>query len=185
MMPIKACRECKVTKPLSEYHRHQSSPGGLRAVCKACLRIRRPPIGRGTLEQRLARFVANVIFDSSGCWIWKGLVGNEGYAAFFAGRYHAGHRWLYEVTTSPVPRGLQLDHLCRLRRCVNPDHLEPVTPRENVLRSNGLAAINARKTHCKRGHPFDKTNTEVRLHGKGRSCRRCVRLVRAGKRANG
>jgi hypothetical protein len=83
------------------------------------------------------------------------------------------HRWSYEHFVGPIPEGLHIDHLCRVRRCVNPDHLEPVTPKENYLRGEGPTARNSTKTHCKYGHKFDKSNTSV--YGGRRHCNECGR----------
>jgi HNH endonuclease len=81
---------------------------------------------------------------------------------------------MYRLLVGPVPEGLELDHLCRNRACVNPAHLEPVSHRENVLRGASFAAINAVKTHCIHdGHPFDDVNTIVRPEGR-RGCRACM-----------
>jgi hypothetical protein len=79
-----------------------------------------------------------------------------------------------ELFVGPIPEGLVIDHLCRNRGCINPTHMEPVTNAENVLRGEGPTAVNARKTHCKRGHPFDDVNTYV--YAKGRACRMCHQL---------
>jgi hypothetical protein len=78
----------------------------------------------------------------------------------------------YELAIGPIPEGLTIDHLCRNRGCVNPAHLEAVTNRTNLLRGDGIAALNARKTHCKRGHEFTPENTYVWREGT-RACRAC------------
>ena len=119
---------------------------------------------------------------NSGCWLWLGGV-NEGYGRVRVGRKQAmAHRVMYEREVGPIPKGLTLDHLCRVRSCVNPAHLEPVTTRENTLRGVGVSALNAQKVACVRGHRFDSKNT-YHLRGK-RSCRAChARVVRRGKAA--
>ncbi len=86
------------------------------------------------------------------------------------------HRFSYELANGPIPEGLQIDHLCRNRGCVRPDHMEAVTPRVNYLRGDSVPAKNARKTECKRGHPFTFQNTLV-VERPGfhpsRQCRTC------------
>lgn len=111
-----------------------------------------------------------------------------GYGVFkHEDRQHGAHRWLYERRNGKVPSGLELDHLCRVRHCVNPDHLEPVTRRENTLRSTSPSAVNARKTACDRGHEFTDENTYV--HRGRRVCRTCNRRraaeYKARRRAGG
>lgn len=115
------------------------------------------------------------------CWIW--LTGkSKGYGRMkVAGEMKGAHVVVYEMTRGPVPAGLYLDHLCRNRCCVNPDHLEPVTNAENVLRGEGPTAVNKRKTACKKGHPLDKANTYIRPDG-NRTCKKCnLRSVAAYK----
>jgi hypothetical protein len=111
--------------------------------------------------------------DPDGCWPWLGWKDGEGYGTFWIdGRYHRAHRFAYELLVGPIPEGLQPDHLCRNHACCNPTHLEPVTQRENILRGFSPTAINARKTHCAKGHPYDDKNTRIDKHG-WRSCRIC------------
>ncbi len=108
------------------------------------------------------------------CWLWLPPDDGNGYGQFHRkGSVIRAHRFAYEDMVGPIPDGLELDHLCRVRRCVNPSHLEPVTTEENLLRGMGPAAINARKTHCPQGHPYDEANT-YRYKNK-RGCRACVR----------
>lgn len=91
------------------------------------------------------------------------------------------HRLEWEKINGPVPEGLELDHLCRNRWCVNPDHLEPVTHQENIRRGS-QRKWNTDVTHCKHGHPFDEENTRHRPDG-GRTCRTCHRLSQARRKA--
>lgn len=118
-----------------------------------------------------------------GCWEW---LSNKTKAKGGYGRISRGgkmvlaHRFMYERAKGPIPDGLTLDHLCRNRLCVNPGHLEPVTLRENALRGVGPTAINARKTHCIRGHRLNEKNTYTKTGG--RSCRACVNARAAEKR---
>lgn len=120
---------------------------------------------------------------NSGCWLWTGGT-RQGYGLYT--EYDAAsvptrktrnaHLVVYELLVGPVPAGFQLDHLCRNRICVNPGHLEPVTQRENVLRGEGVAALRARRTTCKNGHPlvFD---------GWQRKCLPCIYARRAQRKA--
>ena len=131
------------------------------------------------------RTSANQLFDtkwmlepSTGCWVW-GAATNGGYGVFwFEGVTVRAHRYAFERWVGPILDGLQLDHLCRVRCCVNPDHLEPVTSRENSLRGGGFAAVNAAKTHCVHGHEFTPENIYVPKSG-GRECRACRATSRA------
>jgi hypothetical protein len=112
---------------------------------------------------------------SSGCWVIDGWLNAEGYGQFSVNnRCRLAHRAVYELLVGAIPPGMQLDHLCRVRRCVNPAHLEPVTNRENSMRGTGFSALNAAKTHCPKGHAYSVTNTRVDKLGK-RFCRACQR----------
>ena len=124
------------------------------------------------------RFWARV--DKSGeCWLWTAYRRSDGYGQFRIGvRVVRAHRYAYELLVGPIPEGLILDHLCRVRNCVNPAHLEPVTQGENVRRglAGGPAAgLRMRaKTHCLQGHPYDEENT--RWYKGWRYCRTCQHL---------
>ena len=123
----------------------------------------------------MERFMEKVIKQPSGCWEWQGFITSQGYGQFFCdGRLVTAHRFSYEQVNTAIPDGFTLDHLCRNRKCVNPDHLEIVTLRENILRGVGNAAVNVRKTHCIYGHPYDASNTYVNKHGE-RICLACKR----------
>ncbi len=91
------------------------------------------------------------------------------------------HRIFYTLFKGDVPEDMALDHLCRNRRCVNPDHLEIVTLVENVMRGQSQHAINARKTHCKHGHGFTKTNTGTTYIGT-RYCLKCHAIAESKRR---
>ncbi len=118
------------------------------------------------------RFWSRVEFTDS-CWCWTGEHSDRGYGRFWDGaRRVRAHRWAYEFCVGPIPAGLTIDHLCRVHACVNPDHLEAVTNRVNILRGIGLTAQHARKTHCPHGHPYSGSNLIVPPRG-GRECRAC------------
>jgi hypothetical protein len=110
------------------------------------------------------------------CWGWLASIAGNGYGQFtVAGATALAHRVAYEMAYGVIPAGLQIDHLCRTRSCVNPGHLEAVTPRENVMRApDTLGARFAAKTHCPHGHAYDEANTTYRKNG-GRRCRACNR----------
>lgn len=122
-------------------------------------------------EPLMVRFFRNINFTSS-CWLWIGA--KVGYGSIGDGeRRLSAHRLSYETFVGPIPEGLVIDHLCRVPACVNPDHLEAVTTRENLLRGNGFSGRNIRKTHCPAGHPYAPGNlakTKV-----GRKCLICNR----------
>jgi hypothetical protein len=144
---------------------------------------------RGTLEpspkrtpmQRIrARIVERPGQSGPPCWIYTGRdVTSQGYCRVKVdGKRVMVHRWMWEQVYGPIAPGLEIDHLCRVPACCNPEHLEPVTPRENQRRSFSPWGINARKTHCKRGHEFTPENTYL-VKGTGRSCKECRRIRQA------
>lgn len=135
-------------------------------------------------EDRFWKYVSPIPF--SGCWIWLGVLEKNGYAKITTGYKNAGtrktrwaHRVSYEHFVGPIPEGMDLDHACRVRCCVNPEHLEPVTRAENSLRGVGPDLARLRPTwvtHCKRGHPFEGANLGVNRRGH-RYCKTCHRLM--------
>ncbi|MFF4489471.1 HNH endonuclease signature motif containing protein [Streptomyces sp. NPDC001544] len=120
------------------------------------------------------------------CWLWTAYKNANGYGRFNSGGRHGrivfAHRWAYEQRFGAIPEGLALDHLCRVRHCVNPEHLEPVTSRTNTMRGETIAARHATKTHCDNGHEYTPENTRISTGGR-RCCRACVREFNRARRA--
>lgn len=151
----------------------------------------------------LQRFIRKLSFDEvTGCWLWTGTIhggtrksrksNGEGYGALYdpkRGYKRQAHCISYEIFVGPIPAGLELDHLCRNRHCVNPEHLEPITHLENVRRGIGHGGIlkkgkrkrgpgwrSLQKTHCPHGHPLSGENLYLRPDG-ARACRECCRIA--------
>ena len=120
-----------------------------------------------------------------GCWFWKGARANGYGYVRWKGKVEPAHRVVYRILRGPIPEGKELDHLCRNRPCVNPDHLESVTSKQNTLRGEGATAKNARKTHCKHGHRFTRANTYIIPSTGHRQCNICYRRITGkNRRAN-
>lgn len=134
------------------------------------------------------RFRAKILpADSEGCRLWRGAMYPSGYGCFlFNGSNTGAHRASYEMHVGPIPEGLEIDHVCHTRdtlcrggvtckhrRCVTPEHLEPVTQAENNRRGRSPAAEHGRKTHCVNNHPFTEENTYN--HNGKRTCKTCRR----------
>lgn len=127
------------------------------------------------------RFASKLSFKPNGCVEWTAGTNGVGYGLFHpytttGNKKVYAHRWSYEQRYGEIPEGLHLDHLCRNTRCVNPDHLEPVTPRVNILRGISDPALNARKALCHKGHPFTPENVYVNPGTGYRNCRECNRI---------
>lgn len=144
----------------------------------------------------VGRFLLKVIVLDSGCWEWVAYRNPGGYGVFSAlgrnGSPALAHRWWFERSRGAIPQGADLDHLCRNRACVNPNHLEPVSRSTNARRGAGLGGVlrdpalplprPKKKTHCKHGHPLSGSNAY--FNGRQRVCRECDR-IRSAKRAEG
>jgi hypothetical protein len=133
-------------------------------------------------DDLLERFFAKIELDpDTGCWEWTASKG-VGYGRFRVGEDNPPKNWLahrlcYELLVGEIPVGLQIDHLCRNRGCVNPQHLEPVTCRENLIRGATLTALYAKRNHCSQGHEYTPDNVYFCENGV-RDCRTC-RLERS------
>jgi HNH endonuclease len=120
--------------------------------------------------------IASRIQKTNGCWVWTGSLTVQGYGRMFIkerGTTDYAHRIVYKLLVGPIPEGLTIDHLCRNKLCVNPEHLETVSARTNILRGYGPAARNARKKRCHKGHILSGKNVMIVRGGTKRQCRKC------------
>lgn len=174
-------RECEICNSALYVNPSAFKAGRGRFCSKKCFGIYRrgKPVFRKT-KTELEHFWGKTKKTKS-CWLWTSTIMTNGYGSFevtykrFSRRTWLAHRFSYELHKGPISETLQIDHLCRNKICVNPEHLEAVTPRENNLRGIGPAAINSRKTSCKRGHLFAPKNT--RIKNGARICRECQRIM--------
>ena len=147
--------------------------------CLACCREGQK-IAASKRGTPVARFWAKVEMEpNSGCWIWCGCRTTAGYGHFTNDPAHPtqkvySHRFAYELLRGPIPRGLQIDHRCRLRACVNPDHMDVVSQRENILRGTSPSAQHAQQTHCKWGHSLADAYHKPSKPPHWRDCRVCA-----------
>lgn len=177
---IEGCENKRITRGWCKKHYTRWQRHGDPTQARVAVRASRPP--RPAPE----RFWEKVDF-SGDCWLWMAGRQSGGYGSFWdAESVVKAHRYSYSLLVGTIPEGLTLDHLCRVRHCVNPDHLEPVTHVVNVQRGFGMNRRNVEKTHCKRGHEFTLENTLPNGKSGWRKCRTCARAsaaARCSKRA--
>ncbi len=130
------------------------------------------------MKQPIDYFMRHVDFIENGCWNWTGTTKPGGYGVFRSlGKTWNAHRWAYTNLVCGIPATLTIDHLCRNKKCVNPQHMEVVTLIENIMRGEGCSVQNARKTHCPKGHPLinvpETKRTALRRVGTKRYCPIC------------
>ena len=119
--------------------------------------------------------IASKIEVVDGHWLWMAYISPKGYAqVYWEGKPEGAHRVVYRLLVGPIPKRLQLDHECRIRHCVNPECVEPVTQQENIRRGMGGKLNNhlAARTHCPQGHPYSGENLVMNSQGR-RTCRAC------------
>ncbi len=122
------------------------------------------------LSKQESKFTSNISVEINGCWLWHGCVDQKGY-----GRLHSfytsnvAHRWAYERFIGPIPHNHQCHHMCGVKGCVNPSHLEALTQREHSAKHP-----QTRKTHCPQGHPYSGDNLYMRTDKNGHTTQHCV-----------
>jgi len=173
----KICETCRNSFSVPTY---RPNPRFCSAVC-------RDQGNKNTFQDLLLKIVLQEPGAlATGCWEWSGRHSWDGYGlVHYEGRGRYVHRLFYEHFVSKIPTGHDLDHLCRNHGCCNPEHLEPVTRFENLVRGDTFVARNVTRTHCPQGHPYNEENTHYKLRsGKwiSRNCRVCDRERQARKR---
>lgn len=147
------------------------SEENLASMLRATVRVDLDEYDMNTLKRMSNRWDME---EETGCWVWRPPLHNTGYSQITVRRKKtSGHRAAYMLLKGEIPHDMVIDHLCRTRACVNPEHMELVTNKENLLRGEGFSAVNAKKTHCPQGHSYSEENTYM-LRGY-RNCRTCMR----------
>lgn len=136
-----------------------------------------------TVRERLLR----LIDKDRDCWVWTGSVSKAGYGRICISdngskRTRSAHRVSYETFKGEIPEGLTIDHLCKNRKCINPNHLEAVTIKENVHRGNPLWKQQMARTHCPKGHEYTEDNIYRYTTKHGGTCRNCKTCMKARTR---
>jgi len=178
--PLKHCSKCKLLKPSLNNPRIRQCRECRNDSKRESYKNRNSPL---RLSKRLALFYRlmskveihpEVNWNGTPCWIWCGTRTPIGYGQFSVGGIKRGaHVITYEWFVGEIPSGLTIDHLCRVRQCCNPIHLEVTTYQVNILRGNNMAAQYARRTHCPNNHEYTPENTAGRSGKTERICRTC------------
>lgn len=127
------------------------------------------------LIKDIERLANKFTISQNGCWEWIAYIDNNGYGRIsINSKSRLAHRVMYMITNKKLNKSLEIDHLCKNRKCINPKHLEEVEAIENTKRGDAWL-YNINKTHCRKGHQYDKDNTYIYSDGR-RACRKCDRL---------